>query len=280
MTRLRRRWCNQSKSCDVNVGGLNRPLSRDTRWVGTELVDSHMRIRVFEHASPFVHADPEPLGSQMSEHRATASGGRDIRTTSAAAAIDSLPVLEGAMTGCTARADVFQHRLLEEPPTSSAPRRTRERYDQLVREAKTVCAACPLFTDCLFNAVVEHDVTGFAAGTTAAQRRSMRHLLAVDVQADDFDQLAGARGTRRPVSHEEVLRLRTQYPNDSLESLAMRLGCSLSTVKRHLRRARRGQSPAAKAPRSRPTVEAVLDAFDTVTETPCTGRRSNTTRVA
>ncbi len=247
--------------------------------VGTELVDHHKRIRVFEHVSPFVHADPETLGSQMSEHRATASGGRDIRTS--AAAIDSSPVLEGAMTGCTARADVFQHRLLEEPPTSSAPRRTRERYDQLVREAKTVCAACPLFTDCLFNAVVEHDITGFAAGTTAAQRRSMRNLLDVDVQADDFDQLAGARGTRRPVSHEEVLRLRTQYPNDSLESLAMRLGCSLSTVKRHLRRARRGQSPAAKAPRRRPTVEAVLDAFDAVTETPCTSRRSsNAPRVA
>jgi len=70
--------------------------------------------------------------------------------------------------------------------------------------------------------------------------------IAFPALADDFDQLAGARGTRRPVSHEEVLRLRTQYPNDSLESLAMRLGCSLSTVKRHLRRARRGQSPATK----------------------------------
>jgi hypothetical protein len=182
------------------------------------------------------------------------------------------------MTGCTARADIFQHRLLEEPPTSSAPRRTRERYAQLVREAKTVCAACPLFTDCLFNAVVEHDVTGFVAGTTANQRRSMRNLLNVDIQADDFDQLAGARGTRRPVSHEEVLRLRAQYPNDSLESLAMRLGCSLSTVKRHLRRARRGQSPAAKVPRQRPTMDAVLDAFDTVIESKRSG--SGTTRVA
>lgn len=139
----------------------------------------------------------------------------------------------------------------------------------------------PLFTDCLFNAVVEHDVTGFVAGTTANQRRSMRNLLDVDVQADDFDQLAGARGTRRPVSHEEVLRLRAQYPNDSLESLAMRLGCSLSTVKRHLRRARRGQSPAAKAPRRRPSVNAVLDAFDTVTEkAACQGTRNNSTRVA
>lgn len=196
------------------------------------------------------------------------------------AAVDTSSIMEGSMTGCSARTDIFQHRLMEEPPPASATRRTRERYDQLVREAKTLCASCPLFTDCLFSAVAEHDVSGFVAGTTAAQRRSMRNLLDVEVQADDFDQLAGARGTRRPVSHEEVLRLRTQYPNDSLESLAMRLGCSLSTVKRHLRRARRGQSPATKAPRHRPEVNAVLDAFDAVVDQPCQAPRPGSTRVA
>ena len=184
------------------------------------------------------------------------------------------------MTGCIARSDIFQHRLMEEPPPASATRRTRERYEQLVREAKALCASCPLFTDCLYSAVAEHDVSGFVAGTTAVQRRSIRNLLDVEVQADDFDQLAGARGTRRPVSHEEVLRLRTQYPNDSLESLAMRLGCSLSTVKRHLRRARRGQSPAAKTPRPRPEVGAVLDAFDAVVDQQSQARRTGSSRVA
>ena len=182
------------------------------------------------------------------------------------ATVDTSSIMEGAMTGCIARSDIYQHRLMEEPPPASAPRRTRERYEQLLGEAKTLCASCPMFTDCLFSAVAEHDVSGFVAGTTAAQRRSMRNLLDVEVQPDDFDQLAGARGTRRPVSHEEVLRLRTQHPNDSLEALSLRLGCSLSTVKRHLRRARRGQSPAAKASRPRPEVSAVLDAFDAVVD--------------
>jgi hypothetical protein len=196
------------------------------------------------------------------------------------AAVDTSSIMEGAMTGCSARADIFQHRLMEDPPPTSATRRTRERYEQLVREAKTLCASCPMFTDCLFNAVAQHDVSGFVAGTTAAQRRSMRNLLDVEVQADDFDQLAGARGTRRPVSHEEVLRLRTQYPNDSLESLAMRLGCSLSTVKRHLRKARRGQSPASKAPRPRPEMSAVLDAFDAVVDQPRQSPQPGSTRVA
>jgi hypothetical protein len=184
------------------------------------------------------------------------------------------------MTGCSARSDIFQHRLMEDPPPTSATRRTRERYEQLVREAKSLCASCPMFTDCLFTAIAQHDVSGFVAGTTAAQRRSMRNLLDVEVQADDFDQLAGARGARRPVSHEEVLRLRTQYPNDSLESLAMRLGCSLSTVKRHLRKARRGQSPASKAPRPRPEMSAVLDAFDAVVDQPRQSPQPGSTRVA
>jgi hypothetical protein len=196
------------------------------------------------------------------------------------AAVDTSSIMEGAMTGCSARSDIFQHRLMEDPPPTSATRRTRERYEQLVREAKSLCASCPMFTDCLFNAVARHDVSGFVAGTTAAQRRSMRNLLDVEVQADDFDQLAGARGTRRPVSHEEVLRLRTQHPNDSLESLAMRLGCSLSTVKRHLRKARRGQSPASKAPRPRPEMSAVLDAFDAVVDQPLQSPQPGSTRVA
>jgi hypothetical protein len=196
------------------------------------------------------------------------------------AAVDTSSITEGAMTGCSARSDIFQHRLMEDPPPTSATRRTRERYEQLVREAKSLCASCPMFTDCLFTAVAQHDVSGFVAGTTAAQRRSMRNLLDVEVQADDFDQLAGARGTRRPVSHEEVLRLRTQYPNDSLESLAMRLGCSLSTVKRHLRKARRGQSPASKAPRPRPEMSAVLDAFDAVVDQPRQSPQPGSTRVA
>jgi hypothetical protein len=60
----------------------------------------------------------------------------------------------------------------------------------------------------------------------------------------------------------------------------MRLGCSLSTVKRHLRRARRGQSPAAKTPRPRPEVSAVLDAFDAVVDQQSQARRTGSSRVA
>ncbi len=89
-----------------------------------------------------------------------------------------------------------------------------------------------------------------------------------------------------------MLAARAAFPDDSLEMLANRLDCSLSTVKRHLRRARREQAGHAVGgagtdagadagagadtgagddrPRPRttgvPTVDDVLDAFDDVVE--------------
>ena len=60
---------------------------------------------------------------------------------------------------------------------------------------------------------------------------------------EDFDSLAGVVGGQRTVDHDEVVRLRRAHPDESLERIARRLGCSLSTVKRHLRRER--NEPAA-----------------------------------
>ena len=59
---------------------------------------------------------------------------------------------------------------------------------------------------------------------------------------EDFDTLAGVTGGHRQVDHDEVVRLRHAHPDESLETLAHRMGCSLSTVKRHLRRERRTPS--------------------------------------
>jgi len=84
-----------------------------------------------------------------------------------------------------------------------------------------------------------------------------------------------------------VLAARAAFPDDSLEALAHRLDCSLSTVKRHLRRARKETAPSEgsgasgtrtgvagaepddrPAPRTPgvPTVDDVLDAFDVVVD--------------
>ena len=160
--------------------------------------------------------------------------------------------------GCVRAARVFQDPLLEEPPRASASRSERARYAELVAQAQGVCASCPLVRECLYAAVVEHDVVGFVGGTTVQQRLEIRRRLGVVVEPEDLDTLAGVVGGHRPVDHDEVVRLRRANPDESLETLARRLGCSLSTVKRHLRRER--QQPAARRPSTRPLPGQVLQA--------------------
>jgi DNA invertase Pin-like site-specific DNA recombinase len=106
-------------------------------------------------------------------------------------------------------------------------------------------------------------VYGFVAGTTARQRQEIRAELGVTVEPEDFDTLAGVTAPNRQVDHAEVVRLRTANPGESLESIAQRLGCSLSTVKRHLRRARNGEF-AEKHTTKAPTQDKVLEAYASV----------------
>jgi hypothetical protein len=137
---------------------------------------------------------------------------------------------------------VFQNPLLEEPLPSNTPAAVRHRYAVLIGQAERTCRSCPLIQDCLYAAVVEHDVAGYVGGTTPDQRARIRRSLRIRVQPEDLDTLAGVTGRHRQVDHDEVLRLRHAHPDESLETLARRLGCSLSTVKRHLRRERRTPS--------------------------------------
>lgn len=164
-------------------------------------------------------------------------------------------------TGCVQFADLFQDNLLEEPPTSSAPASVRHRYLALTERAGEICSDCPMMRNCLYDAVVRHDVAGYVAGTTQRQRAEIRRRLGVVVEAEDFDTLAGATARNRPVDHDEVLRLRRANPDETLESIAQRLGCSLSTVKRHLRRDRAERSAlteVAELRRGLPTKAQVL----------------------
>jgi hypothetical protein len=168
-----------------------------------------------------------------------------------------------SVTGCVRFADLFQDKLLEEPPTSSAPAAIRHRYVNLIDRAGEICADCPMVQSCLYEAVVRHDVSGYVAGTTQRQRIEIRRRLGVTVEPEDFDTFAGATGHNRPVDHDEVVRLRRANPDETLETIAQRLGCSLSTVKRHLRRERAVHTMAdgvATMRRSVPTLSQVLAA--------------------
>ena len=164
---------------------------------------------------------------------------------------------------CVAAAQVFRNPLLEEPLPSSASGAQRQARTVLVATADESCARCPLFSSCLYEAVVAHDAYGFVAGTTARQRQEIRAELGITVEPEDFDTLAGVTAPNRQVAHTEVLRLRTANPTERLESIAQRLGCSLSTVKRHLRRARNGEV-AEKRVTKAPALGQVLEAYASI----------------
>ena len=173
---------------------------------------------------------------------------------------------------CVELASVFHDQLLEEPLPASASATLRRRQLGLITAAQRACRACPLITDCLYRAVVEYDVAGYVAGTTPTQRTQMRRQLDIVVEPEDFDTLAGVTGRHRQIDHSEVVRLRKANPHESLEMLADRLGCSLSTVKRHLRRERREPS-GGTAVAAKPTIAEVLAAAAEVTGSPVVPRR-------
>jgi hypothetical protein len=177
------------------------------------------------------------------------------------------PTGSARLPRCAELASVFQDPLLEEPPAGTAPIRVHRRYAALVGKAEQACFSCPLIEECLYTAVVRHDVAGYVGGTTPEQRFRIRRALRITVAPEDLDTLAGVTGRHRQIDHDEVVRLRYAHPDESLETLAHRLGCSLSTVKRHLRRERR--TPLVRRAESpRPTLSQVIAAAAEVTRRP------------
>ena len=174
---------------------------------------------------------------------------------------------------CVELASVFQDPLLEEPPAGNAPAAVRSRYALLVAKAQQACASCPMIEDCLYAAVVRHDVAGYVGGTTPEQRFRIRRALRIIVQPEELDILAGVTRRQRQVDHDEVVRLRAAHPDESLETLARRLGCSLSTVKRHLRRERRTPSVRRAEP-PKPSLSQVLAVAAEVTRRPQPGQQA------
>lgn len=135
----------------------------------------------------------------------------------------------------------------------------------VLAQAHRRCAGCPMLVDCLYRVVVKVDVSGFAACTTEADRVTIRDRLGITVDTGQTGTYGPARMGVGPVSHEAVLAARAAHPKDTGQQLAERLGCSTSTIKRHLRRARAeaGQATtSAVSPRRVPTPDDVLDAFD------------------
>jgi hypothetical protein len=170
-------------------------------------------------------------------------------------------VLDPVLPACVEAPELFlDEKLQTEPESPADAAEVREMRANLHR----ACAACPLMADCLFRAVVEVDVSGFVACTTEAERAEIRRRLGIDVSPAPLLTFGAPRVGGGPVSHEAVLTMRQAHPKDTCQQLAERLGCSMSTIKRHLRREREEQAADKHSPerRPRPTMEQVLDAFD------------------
>ena len=135
---------------------------------------------------------------------------------------------------CVNASNVFLHPLMED---GANPNTRAERREQamLRTQAARLCADCPMLAQCLSDAVVKHEVTGFVAGTTKRQRQEIRARLGVQISNENIDIYAGVNSGRQ-FDRQEILRIRQANPDEPLSVIAQKIGCSVSTVKRHLRR--------------------------------------------
>ena len=166
---------------------------------------------------------------------------------------------------CVRRPEAYLDERLQFPPVRKDM--SPAEWENLTRRLAAIrkdCASCPYLVDCLYRAVVEVDVFGYAACTTAEDRGTIRHMLGIELHSADGDPDGTGRIGNGPLDHGLVLAMRDAYPQDSFGQLAARLRCSLSTVKRHMRRAREDAEAPRSPIRAVPTVEEVLDCFDQV----------------
>ncbi|MHA6513686.1 WhiB family transcriptional regulator [Tessaracoccus sp. Z1128] len=151
---------------------------------------------------------------------------------------------------------IFLHPLLEDGASAGSGGERREQ-SMLESQADAMCASCPLQARCLTDAVTRFDVSGFVAGTTRRQRQEIRLRLGVEVPPDNLDALAGAPSGRQFDRHE-IHRLRTAHPTQPLSVLASKIGCSVSTIKRHLRKIEEEGLAVRPSDRPRPTPREVM----------------------
>ncbi|WP_368397319.1 WhiB family transcriptional regulator [Streptomyces sclerotialus] len=134
-------------------------------------------------------------------------------------------------------------------------------FNALASAAREMCASCPLWAECLRDAVVHADPYGYAAATTADDRRWIRRELGI---GDAEGRLPSGDGDHGSLN--ELVVEQRRHPGASQREMAVRLGCSRSTVSRRLARVRSRMEDDALGrchpDADVPELEAILDAFD------------------
>ena len=70
----------------------------------------------------------------------------------------------------SANTDLYQSPLLEEPNLANTQEARRQQI-LMTRKAENLCLDCPMMVDCLYQAVVKHDVAGYAAQIVVVKNR-------------------------------------------------------------------------------------------------------------
>ncbi|WP_256919610.1 WhiB family transcriptional regulator [Streptomyces hilarionis] len=128
---------------------------------------------------------------------------------------------------CQRRPDVFQHPLLEAP--SDIPHTSPEQRHQhlvLLRTARDLCASCPLWAECLQDAVAHAEPHGYTAATTVEDRRWIRRALGVgDANGDlpthhPVDGPGASPGHHSAETSRRLLRLRSRSAGPAVPDAA------------------------------------------------------------
>ncbi len=168
-------------------------------------------------------------------------------------AVDREAHIPDAALPCRRRPDVFQHPLLdnsENPqgphsPVAATPTPSGVSPDQrrqhlvLLRTARDLCASCPLWAECLQDAVAYAEPYGYTAATTREDRRALRRMLDLGDENGNLPAHAAVRfdSGSQP---RRLTRLRSRADESSAAQSA----------------SRRSTAPDL------PELERILDAFD------------------
>jgi hypothetical protein len=178
-------------------------------------------------------------------------------------------VIDSILPPCADAPEAYMDVSLQEASITTLSAAEREKLSATKAAIHRQCAGCALLVDCLYRAVVEVDLSGYVDCTTESERAIIRERLGIEVAQSTLTPYRAPLVGGGPVSHEAVLTARQAYPKDTCQQLAERLGCSTSTIKRHLRRDRENRAAEAAGPDQTarpnlPTIDEVLDAFDSL----------------
>ncbi|MDN5894436.1 MAG: winged helix-turn-helix domain-containing protein [Nocardioides sp.] len=153
----------------------------------------------------------------------------------------------GDQTWCQANSHIY---LSLQPPSWRAAPAQVAAYEKYTGMARDWCAnRCPLFAECLRDALSGPGMEGFVAGTTETERERLRETAGITQATFDSDEAAGTYPAPLPKPEpgkgydlSATAAAVAAEPDATYAELAERLGMAEVTVKRHCRKLRAAEA--------------------------------------